>query len=244
MALEALDWLRPDLRSLALDNIRHAAIPDPEGVLRRFKLFAAKHIARLIVMKSSESIASRWQVNGWRYLREAQAAGRPAVLAFFHMGAWEEGLHALANEGIEVLDLTESFPGFPRLHKEVQRRRNLSGHRFLEWRGGAREMLRYLRKGGVVLIAAEVFPNSGGFRMQWLGRETWVDDKAARAAAAAGAILLPVWVEECVGHIEPPIDTADPRRATEELLRLAEHRIREHPHLWIWLHDRWREKPQ
>lgn len=242
VALIALPWVRPSLHKTALENMRLASIPDPERRFKEFLAFLARHITRLIHIQSSSAIAARWTVVGRENFLQARGNGRPLVLAFFHMGAWEETLHVFAAEGVQVLDLYESFAEFPAVHREVQWRRELSGHRFLEWREGGRELMRHLREGGIALIAADMFPNSGGFRMEWFGRDTWVDDKAARVAAMTGAVLLPVWAEESVAHIEPAIDTCDPRQATRELLQLAERRIREHPHLWIWLNRRWREK--
>ncbi|MEJ1928949.1 lysophospholipid acyltransferase family protein [Nostoc sp. NIES-2111] len=235
---------RQDLRERTLENLRLAGIPEPEQTLLKLKRSAAQHFAQLLCLRASSDAAARWQVVGGEHFLEARRSGRAIVLAFFHTGFWEEALHILAVQGIQALILQQSFPQFPRLAIELQARRALSGHHFLEWRQGGREMFRHLRSGGVALLAADLFPRSGGFRMPWFGRDTWVDDKAARAAQLTGAVLLPVWAEENIAHIEAPIDTADARRATMELMQLGERIIREHPHLWIWPIRRWREKEQ
>lgn len=242
--LDLFEYIRQDLRERTIENLRLARIPEPEQTLAKLKASAAKQFVHLLCMRSSSDVTARWHVVGGEHLEEARRNGRAIVLAFFHTGFWEEALHVLAVQGIQVLILQRSFPQFPRLARELQERRALSGHRFMDWRQGGRDMLRHLRSGGVALLAADLFPRSGGFRMPWFGRDAWVDDKAARAAQRTGAVLLPVWAEENIAHIEAPIDTADPRRATMELMQLGERIIREHPHLWIWPIRRWREKEQ
>jgi lauroyl/myristoyl acyltransferase len=239
--IEGLDFCVPRFRRLALDNMKSAGIPDRDKVWRDLKRFWTRSVHRLVHMRSRACVSQGWRIEGFHFGRQAIASGGPVVLAFFHIGPWEEGLHVLGSIAKPALDLVVRFP-FPALERELQWRRDLSGHRFLDWRSGGRELLRHLNAGGTALVAADLFPDSGGFVMHWLGQPAWVSDKAARIAKQTGAVLLPVWTEEGVAHIEEPIDTLDPTAATKQLLQLAERRIREHPHLWIWMHPRFRDK--
>lgn len=220
-----------------------AQIPDPAGVWRKMKSLWSRSVHRYLHLQSREQIAQAWRVEGGQRYLDARRAGTPLIMAFLHLGPWEEGLQVLGGLGEPACCLVRRIP-FAHFEKEVQRRRALAGHRFLDSQEGGRELVRHLQVGGIALVAADLFPRTGGIRMEWLGRPAWVDDKPARLARQTGAVLLPVWCEEGVAHLEPPIDTRDPIQATQELMRLAESRIRQHPHLWIWMHRRWREKRQ
>ena len=50
-------------------------------------------------------------------------------------------------------------------------------------------------------------------------------------------------------RIEPPVEaTATDREAavteiTAKVTARIEHHVRAHPEAWLWMHDRWRERP-
>ncbi len=241
LIVEMLDFLFARGRRAALANLHAASIPHPPRVWRALKRYWSRHAHHLLHLRSRDEIACRWRAEGLEHLHQARAAGRPILFAFFHLGPWEEALHGLAIASGPALVLVRPLP-FAAFEAEVEKRRRLSGHRFLSVHDSLRPILPHLHSGGSLLLAADLFPRTGGIRLPFLGRDAWVDDKPARLAAQTHSILLPLWSEPGVGHIEAPIDTSDPRAATLALIQLAERRIRQHPHLWIWMHRRWRER--
>jgi lauroyl/myristoyl acyltransferase len=244
LVIEAFDLCVPRFRLLARRNMTAAGVERPGPVWRRLKRAWLRSLHRLVHMRCRADIAGGWALRGLQNLGEpvdSAAHGAPILFAFLHLGPWEEGLQVLGENCEGALGLVRRLP-FAGFAKEVQSRRDHSGLSFLDCQSGGRALVKHLSAGGVGFVAADLHPSSGGFVMEWLGQPTWVDDKAARLAQQTGSTLLPVWCEEGVAHIERAIDTSDPIEATRELMRLAEARIRQHPHLWIWMHSRWREK--
>jgi KDO2-lipid IV(A) lauroyltransferase len=105
-----------------------------------------------------------------------------------------------------------------------------------------------------ILIDQNVQEKDGIF-VDFFGRPAATTTVAAALAVKTGCALLPA--HTIIGPdgryravYEPPLEwtpsgdtQADIARLTQELTRVIEGWIREHPDQWLWIHRRWKTQP-
>lgn len=111
---------------------------------------------------------------------------------------------------------------------------------------GLRQLIRYLRKGGWLMILHDQH-DSCGVRQQFLGRDVLTSVSAARLALAYDALLVPFYaIRQPNGLdfrivVESPIAPSDEMQMTAQLTASLERMVNCHPEQWFWIHRRWRE---
>jgi KDO2-lipid IV(A) lauroyltransferase len=180
-------------------------------------------------------------------LDRAARGGRGVVFASAHLGPWERVAGSLVAAGVPLTTVArESYdPRFTRVYELLRRR---TGVRVI-WRsqpGAAARILRTLRSGGVLGVPMDLRSRVSSRDVPFLGHPAPTAIGPARIALRAGAGVV-------VGTAAPastvsitPIETDDLRPGEEDAWELTRRinaelsrRIRELPHAWPWMHDRW-----
>ena len=191
-----------------------------------------------------------------RYLT-AKAAGKGVLILTGHLGAWE------------LSSFYHSLMGYPmsmvirRLDNELVDRfvnatRCQHGNKVVHKDDFARGLISAMRQGETVgiLMDTNMTPPQGLF-VDFFGTPACTASGMARVALRTGAAVLPgflLWEEalqqyvlrfgeqlELIRHGDADADTA---ATTALFTHVIEEYIRSYPEQWLWLHRRWKTRPE
>lgn len=224
----------PERRRLALANLRAAGFRNADCIYREMLGHLARDFALFSRLgRDGQALAQRW-------LRMEDGPAGGAVVATVHYSAWEFSMALAAARFPGSLAVAEPLP-FPRLAREMERRRASAGGR-VHLRGASlRPVLDALRRGALVGVAADLDPPPGrGVEVEFLGQRVWADDRAERIARAAGVplYLASTSYEDGLYRLR-----FEPVAGAWAVMARLEQMIRRDPSQWIWMHDRWRRLP-
>jgi Kdo2-lipid IVA lauroyltransferase/acyltransferase len=194
---------------------------------------------------------------GLANLREAEKTGHGIIFLTGHVGSWE-----LLSFGWSALEYPISFLvrpiDNPRVEAMIEKIRTRFGNRAIDKKSAARQSLRVLREGGTLGILSDLntHPHEGVF-VPFFGRLACTTAGIATLALKTDAIVIPtcaVWDKQknrYFFHAEPRVElvrTGDHRRDVElNTARFAaamERMVRLYPEQWLWIHKRWKTRPE
>jgi KDO2-lipid IV(A) lauroyltransferase len=194
--------------------------------------------------------AARVHPRGLELYEEASGRGRGVIVVTAHFGNFDLLACSQALRGVPLAIVSRELHagGSNRFWMESRLR---SGLTIFTERGGARDVLRWLRRGNALgLVVDQRTPSSrGGVLAPFLGRQVWTSTAAARLALRTGAALLPARIErrddgEHDLIVEPeilPDDLGGEGREvalTARINGVVEGWVRARPEHWMWLHRR------
>ncbi len=203
------------------------------------------------VSSSQAALDARISVSGAERVRAALATGRGLILLTAHFGNWEYSALGTAAAGFPVTVIARPLDN-PLLESLLKGFRERNGNSVVYKADAAREMLRVLRRGGIVGILADQHAQSGDVVVPFFGRPAATTSIVARLADRTGALIIPVVcarTSPASYHLsfEPEIDVRSlrtderaPGAFTARLNLEVERIVRRTPEQWLWLHNRWR----
>jgi Kdo2-lipid IVA lauroyltransferase/acyltransferase len=252
-----LDRLLPRLREVAYVNLR-MAYPDQDEAWRRKTVDGVYvSIGRLLVAfarfpKVDSANVHEWiRYEGFEHFERAMAQGRGVLFATAHLGNWELSAfaHGLLAKPMNVVIRPLDNPMIDAL---VERRRALSGNTLLSKRDFARSILQALRGNQAVGILVDQNSSlENGVFVPFFGQRACANLTFAKLAARSGAAVIPgfaVWREaekRYVLRFYPQVEmTGDAAADTARIQAAVEVAIREYPDQWLWIHRRWKTRPE
>ena len=252
-----LDLAIPRLRRVGLRNLE-MAMPELDAAARRQIIDGVfRSIARLLTAfarfprMSRENLKEWIRYEGFEHFENALRAGRGVLFATAHLGNWELSAfaHALLSAPMDVVVRPLDNRRIDRL---VEARRALSGNTLIDKREFARPILAALRANRAVgiLVDQNASPENGAF-VDFFGVQACASTGLAKLAAHSGAAVIPgyaLWSESEGRYIlrfDPPVEISG--GAEEDTARIQKHLeqvIREFPDQWLWIHRRWRTRPE
>lgn len=252
-----LDKALPRLRGVADRNLT-LAIPDKDAAWRRQTIDGVyRSLGRLIVAfarfpRINQSNVGEWiRYEGFEHYERAKARGKGVLFATAHLGNWELSAfaHALLTEPMNVVVRPLDNPLVDAM---VESRRALSGNILLSKRDFARSILQALRKNEPVgiLLDQNASTENGAFVL-FFNTLACANLTFAKLAARSGAAVIPgfaVWSEaerKYILRFYPEIAmTGDAVEDTGRIQASIEAAIRETPDQWLWIHRRWKTRPE
>ena len=252
-----LDRAIPRLRRIAERNLS-LAWPDRDAAWRRQTIDGVfESIGRLLVAfarfpEITKANVGDWiRYEGFEHYQCAKARGNGVLFATAHLGNWELSAyaHALLTEPMNVvvrpLDnlLVDDI---------VEKRRSLSGNKLLSKRDFARSILQALRANEPVgvLVDQNSSAENGTF-VPFFGIPACANLTFAKLAARSGAAVIPgfaIWNRgegRYVLKFYPEVEiSGDAVEDTRRIQCAIESAIREAPDQWLWIHRRWKTRPQ
>lgn len=178
-------------------------------------------------------------------LRERHARGEGTLVIGGHGGAWDLALTALgASQGVPISVFVKR-PAQPDAAALIDDLRAHAGLTLLPPDKSMERAYSALDAGHMVIFVMDQRRNQG-IPVPFFGEPAWTSPAAAAAHAKTGVPVFGVWqwreatgrhVVRFYGPLELSGDVGDD---TAALTHFYEQRLREHPHGWLWLHDRWK----
>jgi KDO2-lipid IV(A) lauroyltransferase len=198
--------------------------------------------------------------DGLEHYLAGQARGKGVLFLTAHLGAWELSsfYHSMMGHPLEMVIRRLDNR---RLDALVNGIRCKFGNRVLHKDDFARGLLLSMRKGGTVgiLMDTNMTPPQGVF-VPFFGHLAYTASGLARVAIKTGAAVVPgfaVWEESEQQYVlrfgEPmtfdgnDAELAPEARviaATARLAAVTEQWIRRYPDQWLWVHRRWKTRPE
>lgn len=192
--------------------------------------------------------------DGVERLVEASRRGTGALLVGSHFGNWELAGFVLPRLGVPLVSVARPLDD-PRLDAMLLAFRTATGAGIIPKQEAVRGALRALRAGKVVAILNDqnTLRREAVF-VPYFGKLAATTPLAAHLHLRSGAPMFPGFtVPEGDGYrivIEPRLEVATSSDRDQAVLAITaaitsriEHWARRHPEAWLWMHDRWRERP-
>lgn len=260
----ALAWhLVPRLRRTGLRNLELAfpekAVAERERILRNLYRILGWQLAEFCQMPkyTRENTAGLMRYEGLEHYLAARARGSGVLIVTAHLGAWELSSFWHSLMGYPMTMVIRRLDN-PRVDRLVNGIRCLHGNRVVHKDEFARGLLFAMKRGDTVgiLMDTNMTPPQGIF-VPFFGVEACTASGLARVALRTGAAVLPgfmVWEapeQRYVLHFGPEIDllrTGDNERDvienTARFTAAIEDMIRRYPDQWLWVHRRWKTRPE
>jgi KDO2-lipid IV(A) lauroyltransferase len=252
-----LDAAIPRLRRIADRNLS-LAYPDRDPAWRRRTVddvFAS--VGRLLVAFARlpritrENVGQWIRYEGFEHYTRAKQRGNGVLFATAHLGNWELSAyaHALLTEPMNVVVRPLDNPYIDAI---VERRRAMSGNVLLSKRDFARSILQALRRNEPVGILVDQNSSAeNGTFVPFFGTLACANLTFAKLAARSGADVIPgfaIWNRQerrYVLRFYPAVPiTGDAVEDTRRIQHAIEMAIRETPDQWLWIHRRWKTRPE
>jgi Kdo2-lipid IVA lauroyltransferase/acyltransferase len=255
--------ITPKLRQTAEFNLK-LAFPDWSDARRRATIrgmtrslgWMAAEFARMPRYKR-RNIEEVIVLDGNENFLAGQRRGKGVLFLTAHIGAWELSSYAHALYGYPLHYMARPLDNAP-LDALVNRYRSLSGNAPIFKNESARAMLKILKDAGTIGILADqnTMPQEGVF-VDFFGTRACTTAGMARVALHTGAAVVPgyaVWdaaLKKYRLRFEPPLElvrTGDTERDiaenTQLFAKVTEDIVRKYPEQWVWIHARWKTRPQ
>lgn len=189
-------------------------------------------------------------------LQAALAEGRGVVFVSGHVGNFELLARRVARAGFPSQTIAKEASD-ERTTALIQRVRESGGVKVI-WRGrdgAARDMLRALKKGEILGLLIDQDTKVQGVFVDFFGKEAFTPRAAADLALRTGAAVVTGFAfrRPDGGHrlelARVPLPgsgdrEADVRALTATLTAAIEGAIRQAPEAWVWMHARWKTRPE
>lgn len=230
-----------------------AANSSPEEIIRQVFVNTGVLIAELsrLYFGNSDSLLAAVEFRGLEHYQKAHAQGRGIIGITAHSGNWE--LMALAlglrTAPIAVVARTMKKDYFSRVLEKLRTRH---GNKVIYRDNGVKEMLLFLKGGGLVgILPDQVVRPPHGILVDFFGRPCWTTVMPVKLALKTGSPILPFFIHRENGRnivtIQPELELlsegSDQERILDGTIKMnqaIENHILQYPTQWNWLYRRWK----
>lgn len=197
------------------------------------RLSVEKNIHKLATCMSPEPAASMIK------------AGQGIIFFCGHQTNWE----------ILFLEGTQRMPGVAigrpinnhYLYQWILNLRQKFGGTIIPPKSAYKESFRALKQGKFVGIVGDQGMPDSGFSCPFLGREAYTSPLPALLSARTGCPIMVATTKRQFGrytihYSDPILPTDDPHVQMRQVLAIFEDSIKERPHEWLWIHNRWKQQ--
>jgi len=258
-ALGELAWLvRGRERRLAMRNLAEAFPEWPKKKRRATTRAMFHHIGRIVfemlwLPRLDAAMRDKTtEVVGLEQFRTVMARGRGAIAITAHHGNWEWAAHCVASFGVDLTALQRERNEAD-INRFITALHSVHGIRTID-RGStaaAREMIQSLRRGGLLAFLIDQNIRAESAKVPFFGRPALTPLGPAKLAIRTETPVICIFTErrgsKYILTFREPIEVTrddDAIALTAKITAAIEEQIRRAPEQWVWLHDRWRERPK
>ena len=258
----AMMWYDSKHRRIAEKNLRLADPPvcPPEEIpkmIRRvyehvaLSVFELAHVSRKV---RGADIDRHFVTKGGDRILQVLKDGRGAIMVVGHLGNWELAGFGLGLMGFPIHSLARPVKN-PHIDRYVNRLHMSTGQKIISRFSAMRAMIETLRDRKILAILADQDNRETGLFPIFFGRPASTVRSPAVLALKYDVPLFPTEIYRSNGrqviHFDEPIEPgelpeeeATVSAITQTVTRRLEQFIRRHPDQWMWLHKRWKTKPE
>jgi KDO2-lipid IV(A) lauroyltransferase len=245
-------------RRIAVDNLA-AAFPGRSASEHRTVARATfAHFGSLLLelMKfstySPAQMLAAVEIEGEDRVRQAQQHGRGILFFTGHFGYWEIQAIVHALRGYPTSVLARPLDN-PHLHRFLEGIRTRTGGAVIYRQGAVRRMMRELALNHSIAVLIDQHLHSDAILVDFFQRPAATTSALAALALRTGASVIPVFALPLPDGryrliYEHSVDLPSGAGAeaihalTQRCTDVLEMYVRRYPHLWLWMHRRWRER--
>ncbi len=249
-------------RRIAIQNLADAFPQWPSAQHRRVARDSSRQLGASFCDALSarrfslRQLCARVRLEGFEHLTEAASRDTGYLVTTPHFGHWEISAWIIGGY-CPPFNIVGRPLDNPHLDRLLTQMRTRFGSAMIPKRGAVRGMLKALKAGqGVGLLIDQRMQKHEGIMVPFFGRPASTSPMLARMSIKSGAAVIPFYCyPEPKGRyrmvFKPAIEPGESGekvgkdKKAEALTRLylenAEEAISEHPHLWLWAHNRWKE---
>jgi len=266
-AAEAFAWCGFHLaHRQRLAGMRNLALAFPEqSEAERLTILRGcfRNIGRLLVEFShfpalnKSNIHNYVVVDGFHNYEEAVRRGRGVIYLTGHLGAWELGSFSQSIFGYPLKFVVRPIAN-SKVEELISKYRVLGGNAPIPRRNAARDILQALRANEAVgILFDQNTTRDEGVFVNFFGIPAATTPAIATFALRTGAAVVPaflIWDHAIKKHrltFAPAVElveTGDRNRDiaenTQKFNQILEDYIRKFPDQWLWIHRRWKTRPE
>ncbi len=250
-------------RETGLYNLR-MALPDLSDDERgRIIRQVFRNLGRLLVEFSHfpklnrDNIPEIVEYEGFDNYLEGHRRGRGILYLTAHVGSWELCSFAHSIYGYPLKFLTRPIDN-PLIDRLITRFRTWGGNQVIDRTHAVRGVLKALGNNEAVgILADQNTTRSEGVFVDFFGIPAATTPGVATFALRTGAAVIPVYLrwdksrKRHILHFAPPLDlivTGDRKQDIVDNTRMfnqvLETFVRKFPDQWLWIHRRWKTRPE
>lgn len=208
----------------------------------RFPKLNADNINRLVKFR------------GKKYIDSVLRQGKGIIILTAHFGNWELIGAGLSLSGYPLNAIVRKIRSRT-LNKLVKSYREKVGVVSIDRDKSVKQALRCLKRNELLGILADIDTDVDSIFVDFFGRLAYTPYGPVAISLKTGAALIPTFIvrqddgSHCI-FIEPPLSLyksgdwkTDIRVNTSRFTKIIEDYIRRYPEQWIWMHRRWRTRP-
>jgi Kdo2-lipid IVA lauroyltransferase/acyltransferase len=204
-----------------------------------------------------ENVSQVAVYEGFENFDAAQRRGKGVLFLTAHLGGWEIGSFAHSVYGHKLRIVVRALDN-QYLDRMVERYRTLHGNTTFEKQDFARGLISAMRAGETVglLMDQNMTPPAGVF-VDFFGVPACTASGIARVALRTDASVVPaftIWDNTLRKYritfaprlvlVKTGDDERDVVEATERFTSVIEEYVRKYPEQWLWVHRRWKTRPE
>jgi len=266
-ASRMLAWLGFHLarrqRRAGIQNLRMAMPSLSDKERRRILRGCFQNLGRLLVEFSHFPELSKGNISqyvfhdGLEHYLEGLRRGRGIIFMAAHFGAWELSSFAHSIYGYPLKFIVRAIDN-SRVDDLISHYRTMGGNRPIQRRSAARDILKALRQNEAVgILFDQNTTRDEGIFVDFFGIPAATTTAIATFALRTGAAVLPgflIWEESQGKHrlrFDPPVELINTGDLARDVLentkifnRILEGYVRKYPDQWLWIHRRWKTRPE
>ncbi len=250
-------------RRAGLHNLRMVFPEMSGGDKKRILRGCFQNMGRLLVEfthfpELNKSNISQFVVHdGLENYLEGLRRGRGVIFMTAHFGAWELSSFAHAVYGYPLKFIVRPIDN-PRIEQLISNYRTSSGNVPIQRRSAARDILKALRQNEAVgILFDQNTTRKEGVFSEFFGIPAATSPSIALFALRTNAAVVPgflIWDKGLGKHrlrFDPPVELIDTGDLEHDVLentnrfnKILEGYVRQYPDQWLWIHRRWKTRPE
>lgn len=254
-----VQYFVPSRRKLVIDNLRYAFPKKKDEEKRQIARKVWENIGMTagefikIKQLNSDNLSRYVKIYGEEYLKEVLASNKGGILFSAHFCNWEIVQIALSLKGYPIAAIARPLKN-SLVDRMVNNIRESSGTKIIFAKNSIGQALNWLKTNGLLYVLLDQRITAGNVYVDFFGRPAATSSIAILLARRTGAKIIPIYSirREDGGieiHIQKPVNLIEKDKIREEILlntllfsKIIESWIREYPHYWFWVHNRWKRK--
>ncbi len=247
VGLKNLAMTMPELSQAKQERILRASFDNLARLLVEFS-----HFPEL----NSANISQFVVYDGFENFEEGLRRGKGVIFLTAHFGAWELSSFAHSIYGHPMKFVVREIDN-PRVEQLISSYRTRAGNAPVSRRNAGKDILKALRNNETVgILMDQNTVREEGVFVDFMGIPAATTPAVATFALRTGAAVIPgflIWDEATQKHrlrFDPPLEliqtgdrTTDVIENTRRFNQVLEGYVRRHPEQWLWIHRRWKTRP-